>query len=115
MNLSNRDQLWAFLALIMAILILGLAPIVTAGLWGKPLPDSLIAVSDKTVTGLVGVLGTLAGMIFRLSRADQAATENTGKLADAIKAAQEAPAAAREPDPDFTLRPGETAQAEGGI
>ena len=112
-NLSNRDQLSAFLALIGAILILGLAPIVTAGFWGKPLPDALIAVSDKTVTGLVGVLGTLAGMIFRLSRADQAATENTGKLADAIKAAQESPPPPYELKPDAILKPGETAQAEG--
>ena len=112
MNLSNRDQLWAFLALIGAILILGLAPIVTAGFWGKPLPDALIAGSDRTVTGLVGVLGTLAGMIFRLSRADQAATENTGKLADAIKAAQEAPPPPSDPKPDAILKPGETAQAE---
>lgn len=115
MTLANREQLWAFLALIAAILILGLAPVVTAGLWGKPLPDSLIAVSDKTVTGLVGVLGTLAGMIFRTNRIDQAATENTGKALDAIKAAQESPAAPREPEPDVMLKPGETAQAEGGI
>ena len=115
MTTTNRDQLWAFLALIGAILILGLAPVVTAGLWGKPLPDSLIAVSDKTVTGLVGVLGTLAGMIFRLNRSDEVATENTGKALDAIKAAQEAPAAPREPEPDAILKPGETARAEGGI
>lgn len=115
MSTDRRDQLWAFLALIGAILILGLAPIVTAGFMGKTLPDSLIAVSDKTVTGLVGVLGTLAGMIFRLTRADETATENTGKALDAIKAAQESPPPPREPEPDFTLRPGETAQAEGGL
>lgn len=115
MTLPNRDHLWAFLALIFAILILGLAPVVTAGIMGKTLPDSLIAVSDKTVTGLVGVLGALASMIFRANRTDQIATENTGKALDAIKAAQEAPASQREPEPDFTLRPGETAQAEGGI
>lgn len=110
MSGDRRDQLWAFLALITAVLILGLAPIVTAGIMGKPLPDSLIAVSDKTVTGLVGVLGALVSMIFRQTQADQTATENTGKALDAIKAAQESPAA---PKPDAILKPGETAQAAG--
>lgn len=113
MNKANRDHLWAFLALIAAILVLGLAPVVTAGIMGKPLPDSLIAVSDKTVTGLVGVLGALVSMVFRQTQADQAATENTGKALDAIKAAQESPPPPREPETDFTLRPGETAQAAG--
>ena len=83
MSLSNREQLVAFIALIVAILALGLAPVVTAGIMGKTLPDSLIAVSDKTVTGLV----TLAAMIFRTNRADQTATENTGKAFEAIAAA----------------------------
>lgn len=86
MSLTNREQLVAFIALIVAILILGLAPVVTAGIMGKTLPDSLIAVSDKTVTGLVGVLGALASMIFRTNRADQAATENTGEAFKTIRA-----------------------------
>ena len=110
MSLSNREQLVAFIALIVAILILGLAPVVTAGIMGKPLPDSLIAVSDKTVTGLVGVLGTLAGMIFRTNRTDQTATENTGKAFDAFAAAV---ASTPPAEPDVILKPGETAQAEG--
>ena len=113
MSPSNRDQLWAFLALIFAILVLGLAPVVAAGIMGKVLPDSLIAVSDKTVTGLVGVLGALGSMIFRTNRIDQAATENTGKALDAIKAAQESPPPPLDLTPDVMLRPGETAQAEG--
>jgi hypothetical protein len=89
-SLSNREQLWAFLALITAILILGLAPIVTSGLMGKTMSDALIAVSDKTVTGLVGVLGTIAAMIFRTNRADEARAENTGRAFDAITAAANA-------------------------
>ena len=111
MSLSNREQLVAFIALIVAILTLGLAPVVTAGIMGKTLPDSLIAVSDKTVTGLVGVLGTIAAMIFRTNRTDQAATENTGKAFEAIAAAA-ASTPPTEPDPDVILKPGETAQAE---
>lgn len=110
MSLSNREQLVAFIALIVAILMLGLAPVVTAGIMGKTLPDSLIAVSDKTVTGLVGVLGTIAAMIFRTNRADETATENTGKAFEAIAAAA---ASTPAPEPDVTLKPGETAQAEG--
>lgn len=109
MSLSNREQLVAFIALIVAILALGLAPVVTAGIMGKTLPDSLIAVSDKTVTGLVGVLGTIAAMIFRTNRTDQAATENTGKAFEAIAAAA---ASTPTPEPDVILKPGETAQAE---
>lgn len=87
MSLSSREQLVAFIALICSILILGLAPVVMAGIMGKTLPDSLIAVSDKTVTGLVGVLGTIAAMVFRTNRSDDAKTENTGKAFDAIAAA----------------------------
>lgn len=86
MSLSNREQLWAFIVLIFAILALGLAPVVTAGIMGKTLPDSLIAVSDKTVTGLVGVLGTIAAMIFRTNRVDEARADNTAKAFEAITA-----------------------------
>ena len=87
MSLSAREQFWAFAVLVGAILILGLAPVVTAGIMGKTLPDMLIAVSDKTVTGLVGVLGSVATMIFRTTRADDIKAENTGKAFDAITAA----------------------------
>ena len=58
--MSAREQLIAFLALVLAVLTIAIAPVIVAGILGKNLPDSLIAVSDKTVTGLVGVLGTIA-------------------------------------------------------
>lgn len=106
MSMSSRAQLVAFIALIAAILILGLAPVVSAGIMGKTLPDSLIAVSDKTVTGLVGVLGTIAAMIFRTNRIDEARAETTAKAFDAITATAQATGG-----PDVTLKPGETAQA----
>lgn len=89
MSLSSREQFWAFTVLVVAILIIGLAPVVTAGIMGKTLPDMLISVSDKTVTGLVGVLGTIAGMIFRTNRVDDARAENTGLAFEAIRAAAE--------------------------
>jgi len=90
MSVSSREQLVAFIALIMAILILGMAPTVVSGLMGRTLPDSLIAVSDKTVTGLVGVLGTISAMIFRTNKVDDAGTENTKAAFEAITAAANA-------------------------
>lgn len=61
----TRAQLHAFLALIFAIVIVSVLPVVISGIRGEVIPDSLIAVSDKTVTGLVGVLGTLVGVMWQ--------------------------------------------------
>lgn len=91
MSLGSREQLIAFVILVLAVMVLGLTPIVTAGIMGKTLPDSLIAVSDKTVTGLIGVLGSVATMIFRTNRADEIRAENTGKAFTAITATAAAP------------------------
>jgi multisubunit Na+/H+ antiporter MnhF subunit len=90
MSLSSREQLMAFLALVVAVLMIALAPVVVAGLLGKNLPDALIAVSDKTVTGLVGVLGTIAAMIFRTNKLDEQRADNTAKAFDAVTAAAQA-------------------------
>lgn len=86
MSLSSREQFWAFALLVFAILVLGMAPVLTAGIGGKNLPDMLIAVSDKTVTGLIGVLGSVATMVFRMNKSDEIKAENTGKAFDAITA-----------------------------
>lgn len=61
----TQAQLRAFLALVVAVVLVSLAPIVTSGIMGKQIPDSLIAVSDKTITGLIGVLGTLVGVMWQ--------------------------------------------------
>lgn len=61
----TRAQLVAFLALICAIVVVSIAPIVVTGIMGKVVPDSLISMSDKTVIGLVGVLGTLVGVMWQ--------------------------------------------------
>jgi len=90
MSVSSREQLVAFIALIAAILILGLAPTVVSGLMGRTLPDSLIAVSDKTVTGLVGVLGTISAMIFRTNKVDDTRAETTKAAFEAVTAAANA-------------------------
>jgi hypothetical protein len=64
----TRVQLIAFMALIVAIVVVSLAPVIVTGIMGKTVPDSLISVSDKTVTGLVGVLGTLVGVMWKLQQ-----------------------------------------------
>lgn len=69
-NLS-RLQFWAFLALVGAIVLVSLAPIIVTGIMGKVVPDSLVAVSDKCLTGLVGVLGTIAGVAWRSTKNEQ--------------------------------------------
>lgn len=61
----TRAQLHAFLALIAAIVTVSVLPVLISGIRGEVIPDSLIAVSDKTVTGLVGVLGTLVGVMWQ--------------------------------------------------
>lgn len=59
----TRAQLAAFLTLVFAVVIVTLAPVIVTGIMGKVVPDSLIAVSDKSITGLIGVLGTLVGVM----------------------------------------------------
>lgn len=57
----SRGQLVTLLAIIASIVVVCLAPIIVTGIMGKVVPDSLIAASDKCITGLIGVLGTLVG------------------------------------------------------
>jgi len=61
----TRAQLIAFMALIVAVVMVTLAPVVVTGIMGKVVPDSLVAVSDKCITGLIGVLGTLVGVMWQ--------------------------------------------------
>lgn len=77
----TRAQLHAFFALIAAIVIVSVLPVIISGIRGEVIPDSLIAVSDKTVTGLVGVLGTLVGVMWQ-SRPK--GTEPAGTPADPV-------------------------------
>lgn len=60
----TRAQLVAFLTLTCAILVATIAPLIVTGIWGKAVPDSLISMADKTVTGLVGVLGALGARMW---------------------------------------------------
>lgn len=86
----TRAQLNAMLSLVMAIVVVSLAPVVVTGIMGKTVPDSLIAVSDKTITGLVGVLGTLVGVMWQARpRAGEEPPPATGKPDDPIHNVQE--------------------------
>lgn len=78
----TRAQLWAFLALVASIVAVTLAPIIVTGVRGQSVPDSLIAVTDKTVIGLIGVLGTLVGVMWQ-SR--PRGTEPTGAPGDPVE------------------------------
>ena len=62
---DQRLRFRAFLAVVIATLLVALAPIVVAGLLGKVLPEQLIATSDKVTTGLVTLLGTIGALLFR--------------------------------------------------
>ena len=64
---EQRLRYRAFLAVVAVTLVVALAPVVVSGLLGKMLPDALIATSDKVTTGLVTLLGTIGGLLFRQS------------------------------------------------
>lgn len=77
----TKAQLTAFLSLVAAIVIVTLSPVIVTGVRGQVVPDSLIAVTDKTVIGLIGVLGTLVGVMWQ-SRPK--GTEPAGTPADPV-------------------------------
>ena len=65
---EQRLRYRAFLAVVVATLVVALAPVVVSGLLGKTLSEGLIATSDKVTTGLVTLLGTIGGLLFRQSQ-----------------------------------------------
>ncbi|MFS0773846.1 hypothetical protein [Sphingomonas sp. 1P08PE] len=65
---EQRLRYRAFLSVVGATLIVALAPVVVSGLLGKVLPEALIATSDKVTSGLVTLLGTIGGLLFRQSQ-----------------------------------------------
>ncbi len=69
---DQRLRFRAFLAVVIATLLVALAPIAVTGLLGKVLPEALIATSDKVTTGFVTLLGTIGALLFRQSQPDAA-------------------------------------------
>lgn len=63
---------------------------------------------------LTGMLNMILAFHFSANKSDETKADNTGKMADAMKAVAEGAAPSSDPAPDVILKPGETAQAEPG-
>jgi hypothetical protein len=72
-------------------------------------PENLDLIRDAMLT-LGPPVGLIVGAMFRSDHRDDQAAANTGKAFEAVRAA--AQAGTTGPEPDVTLKPGETAQAE---
>ena len=84
--IREHEKFWAFIALLVAIISISLPSII----W--ELDESKINLADKTIVGLVGVLGTVAGALFgRATEKLAEAAVVTAQTAAATQAANAAP------------------------
>lgn len=83
---THREQFWSFIALLFIVGTLGLAPVVAAVYLEQQLPDALIGTIDKTISGLIGVLGAAGMMLFR-GGTEAATAETARKLAAKVPGA----------------------------
>lgn len=97
-SFTHREQFWAFIVLLFVVGTLGIAPIVAAIYLEKQLPDALIGTIDKTISGLVGVLGAAGMMLFRSGSETQTA-ETARILADKTPPATVTPPSKAEIEP----------------
>jgi hypothetical protein len=100
--MTDRDKLWAFLALLGSILTLALVTI-TISRFVPGLPDSSFKVADSAMTILGTAFGAAALALFRTSQAQN-------DMASALKTQAETQAATT-PQPAAILQPGEAAVA----
>lgn len=76
MSLKEHEKFWAFIALLLVVVLIGLPSLI----WN--LDNARVALADKTIGGLMGVLGMAAGLLFRHSATEQALAETNKTLAD---------------------------------
>lgn len=91
---TTEMQYRAFLAVVLAMLIVALAPLVVSGIRGVALPEGLISIADKSTAAFGTLLGTIGALLFRQNQIDQSRVDNTTAAFDAIKAAQNSTPAA---------------------
>jgi len=95
------------MAVVVATSIIALAPLIISGVRGESLPEGLVNITDKSVAGLLTLLGTIGGLLFRQSRADEQRVDNTTAAFEAIKTAQ-----ASTPGDSGTIRDGDSVTME---
>ncbi|MES3042654.1 hypothetical protein [Sphingomonas faeni] len=93
---GKTQQFLAFLAVVASMLIVAVLPMAASWQLGVSLPDSLLAVADKSTAAFGTLLGTIGALLFRQSASDEEATKNTGEAFRAITAAQNAPTATQD-------------------
>ncbi len=104
---STQMQYRAFMAVVASAFLIALAPLVISGILEKALPDALLNIADKSTTAFATLLGTIGGLLFRQSRADEQRVENTAAAFDAIRTAQ-----ASTPASDGAIREGDSVTIE---
>lgn len=85
---STQMQYRAFLAVVVSMLVVALAPLIVSGIRGVALPDALIAIADKSTTAFGTLLGTIGALLFRQSRSDEQRVDNTKLAFEEIRAAR---------------------------
>lgn len=84
--MTDRDKLWAFLALLAAIIVLSIVPVVISH-YVPPLPAEAYKLADSALTILGTAFGAASLALFRTSQA-------TNDMASALKAQAETAQAA---------------------
>lgn len=67
---TDRQRFLAFTFLIGTIAVVVLASLLGAFITGKTVPETMLALTNNAVSGLVGIAGTAAGLLFRTSQTE---------------------------------------------